>query len=256
MKEGQRLWTREELILGINLYCKLPFGRLHRGNPEIIQLAKLIDRTPGSVARKLGNFARLDPSLQERGIKGLTNGGKLDKVIWNEFFENWEQRAFESEKLRAQFEKSSVLAINEVREEDLPREGKERERLVMQRVNQNFFRKMVLSSYNNTCCITGLQRPELLVASHIRRWADDPENRMNPRNGLALNALHDRAFEAGLIGIGAGYRVLLSSILKKSKDPAVAVHFLPYEGAELRLPKRFLPDEGFLKGHLDGRFLG
>jgi putative restriction endonuclease len=80
------------------------------------------------------NFASLDPSLQERGIKGLTNGGKLDKVIWNEFFENWEQRAFESEKLRAQFERSSVEAINEVREEDLPREGKERERLVMQRV--------------------------------------------------------------------------------------------------------------------------
>jgi putative restriction endonuclease len=115
---------------------------------------------------------------------------------------------------------------------------------------------MVLSSYNNTCCITGLQKPELLVASHIRRWADDPENRMNPRNGLALNALHDRAFEAGLIAIGSEYKILLCSALKKSKDPAVGVHFLPYEGAELRLPTRFLPDDGFLKGHLERRFLG
>ena len=70
MKEGQKLWTREELILAINLYCKLPFGRLHRNNPAVIHLASLIGRTPSSVAYKLVNFASLDPSLQARGIKG------------------------------------------------------------------------------------------------------------------------------------------------------------------------------------------
>ena len=68
MKEGQKLWTRDELILAINLYCKLPFGRLHRLNPQVINLANLIDRTPGSVAYKLVNFASLDPALKARGI--------------------------------------------------------------------------------------------------------------------------------------------------------------------------------------------
>lgn len=63
MKKGQKLWTREELILAINLYCKLPFGRLHRSNPEVIHLANLIGRTPNSVAYKLVNFASLDPSF-------------------------------------------------------------------------------------------------------------------------------------------------------------------------------------------------
>ncbi len=256
MKQGQRLWTREELILAINLYCKLPYGQLHERNPEIIALAKLLDRTPGGLGWKLNNFASLDPSHQARGIKGATNSAKLDREIWDEFYENWEARIFESERLLAQFANTTVEKLNAIPEDELPRAGVERERMVRVRVNQNLFRKMVLASYNNTCCITGLQRPELLVASHIRRWADDPENRMNPRNGLALNALHDRAFEAGLIGIGPEYEILLCSALKKSKDPAVGVHFLPYEGAELRLPKRFLPDEAFLKEHLEGRFLG
>jgi len=73
MKEGQKLWTREELILAVNLYCKLSFGRLHRLNPEVIHLANLIKRTPSSVEYKLVNFASLDPSLKARGIKGASN---------------------------------------------------------------------------------------------------------------------------------------------------------------------------------------
>lgn len=81
MKEGQKLWTRDELILAANLYCKLPFGRLHRLNPDVINLASLIGRTPSSVAFKLVNFASLDPSLKARGIKGASNAGKLDRMI-------------------------------------------------------------------------------------------------------------------------------------------------------------------------------
>ena len=73
MKEGQKLWTREELILAINLYCKLPFGKIHRNNPDVIRLANLIGRTPNSVSFKLVNFASFDPSLKARGIKGAQN---------------------------------------------------------------------------------------------------------------------------------------------------------------------------------------
>lgn len=68
----RRLWTREELILALNLYLKLPFGKLHHGTPEIIHLAKILDRTPNSIAMRLSNFASVDPYHQERGIKGLT----------------------------------------------------------------------------------------------------------------------------------------------------------------------------------------
>ncbi|WP_292003167.1 hypothetical protein [Chlorobium sp.] len=99
MKAGQKLWTRDELILAINLYCKLPFGRLHAKNPEVVMLASLIGRTPGSIAYKLVNFASLDPSLQARGIKGASNASKLDREIWNEFYQDWDRLPFESEKL-------------------------------------------------------------------------------------------------------------------------------------------------------------
>lgn len=108
MKKGEKLWTRDELILAINLYCKIPFGRLHRLNPEIINLADLIGRTPSAVAYKLVNFASLDPSLKARGIKGASNASNLDKEIWKEFFNSWDELPFESEKLLAKIEKTTV----------------------------------------------------------------------------------------------------------------------------------------------------
>lgn len=69
MKAGQKLWTWDELILAMNLYCNLPFGKMHRLNPEVIELASVIGRTPSAVAYKLGNLASLDPSLKARGVK-------------------------------------------------------------------------------------------------------------------------------------------------------------------------------------------
>ena len=69
-----RPWSRDELVVAMNLYCKLPFGQLHERNPVIIKLAEQIGRTSGSVAMKLCNFASLDPVQQARGIKGLGQG--------------------------------------------------------------------------------------------------------------------------------------------------------------------------------------
>ena len=65
----RKLWSRDELILTLNLYLKLPFGKLHSGTPEIIHLANLMGRTAG--AMRLNNFASVDPYHQRRGIVGL-----------------------------------------------------------------------------------------------------------------------------------------------------------------------------------------
>src|SRR5688572_5968889 len=255
MKEGQSLWTREELILAINLYCKLPFGKLHSTNPEIIKLANLIGRTPGSIAFKLVNFASLDPSLQARGIKGASNTSKLDKEIWNEFYQHWDILPYESEKLLARFEHSTVEEINNIEEEELPKEGKVREQIVKVRVNQNFFRKTCLAAYNNTCCITGLKDSSLLIAGHIRPWGLDENNRLNPRNGIIINALHDKAFETGLLTITPDYKIKISSSLKNQhKDSSVQDYFLKYDEQNIILPSKFLPDQDFLKYHNDVKF--
>lgn len=255
MKEGQKLWTRDELILAVNLYCKLPFGRLHRLNPEVINLANLIGRTSSSVAYKLVNFASLDPSLKARGIKGASNASNLDKEIWKEFINHWDYLPFESEKLLAKIEKTTVEELNKIPENELPKEGKTREQVVKVRVNQAFFRSSILASYNNTCCITGIQQPEFLIAGHIKPWSLDEKNRLNPQNGIAINALHDKAFETGLITITTDYKIRVSPILfRQKKSKSIEDYFLKYDNQDIILPSRFLPDTEFLKYHNEIRF--
>ncbi len=75
-------WTREETILAFELYCRTPFGKMHQRNPNIILLAQMIGRTPSAVALKLGNFASLDNSIQQ---KGMSNFSKIDKAIWKQY---------------------------------------------------------------------------------------------------------------------------------------------------------------------------
>lgn len=239
------------MILAIKLYCELPFGRMHHNNPEVIKLANTIGRTPSALTFKLVNFASFDPSLQGRGVKGLRNTSKLDKEVWNEFYSDWEDLSFKSAEILAKWEKKSLEKTYGFADDELPKEGKERQQIIKARVNQAFFRNTILASYNNTCCITGLKNANLLIAGHIVPWAEDKKNRLNPRNGLCLNPLHDRAFEFGLITITPEYKVKISKILKKSSDKVVENLFLKYEEQNLILPDRFLPDIAFIKKHND-----
>jgi len=85
-----KFWTENEEILALALYCKVPFGKIHAGNPLIKELALLLDRTPGSVSMKMCNFARFDPALRSRGVVGLSNGSRLDEDDWSKFRINLE----------------------------------------------------------------------------------------------------------------------------------------------------------------------
>ena len=253
MKEGQKLWTRDELILAINLYCKLPFGKLDKNTKEVRELAALLGRTSNSVALKLVNFFFFFPSLQARGIKGMGNASKLDKQVWDEFYDNWDAALIESEKMLARATHTTIERMNDAEEVNILQDGKERERLVKVRLNQNIFRKIILATYNNTCCITGIDTTELLVASHIVPWSKDEKNRLNPMNGLCLNALHDKAFDAGLITISSdSYCLSVSPKLKKKNSSAyIDQSFLQLEGQQINLPDKFLPSKEFLKQHND-----
>jgi putative restriction endonuclease len=252
MKKGQKLWTREELLIVINLYCNTRFGRLHKSNPDVIEIAKLISRTPSSVAYKLVNFASLDPSLQARGIKGASNSSKLDKVIWDEFYNNWEDLPYESEQLKAKFQNKK---IEEISLENIP-EGKDKLTTVKARVNQSFFRSAILSSYNSTCCVTGLSIPDLLIASHIKPWAQDKENRTNPHNGLCLNSIHDKAFDRGFMTITPDLKIKTSPYFNDySEDKSVNEFFLKYDNQDIIKPDRFLPNQEFLEYHSQNIFI-
>ncbi len=248
-------WSREESIIAFNLYCKMPFSKIYYKHPDIIELANLLGRTPSAVALKLVNYARLDPDLQKRHISGMKHGSERDEEIWNEFYDNPEALAYESEVLLARSKKEPVEKAVHVDLNDLPTEGKEREALIKARVNQSFFRSIILNSYENRCCITGLSVPELLVASHIIPWSADEKKRMSPHNGLCLNMLHDKAFDKGLITITPEYVVKFSPSLGGLKDKtALETFFAPYDNKSIRLPQRFLPEKAFLKYHNDNIF--
>lgn len=246
-------WTREELIVAFNLYCKIPFGRIHIRNPLVIELAKAIGRTPSAVSWKLANFARLDPALKKRKISGATHGARAEIEIWNEFNDDWEKLSFESERLLQKM--AGRIFPAEAEPEEFP-EGRTRETLVRTRVNQGFFRAAVLAAYGGRCCITGLRIPQLLNASHIVPWGVDVKNRMNPRNGLCLNALHDRAFDCGLLTVTPDLRVRLSPKAKAGKvDEAVQELLCRFDDVVISPPSRFVPDVKFLRYHNEQVFL-
>ncbi len=161
--------------------------------------------------------------------------------------------AYESTRLLAARLGKSIEQTANVDESDLPPPGRDREAIVRLRVNQSFFRKRVLSAYEFRCCVTGLSREELLVASHILPWAESPAHRLNPKNGLCLNALHDRAFDRYLMWVDSGYIVHFAPSLRGAagRDDATLEWLLGFEGSKLRLPEKFVPEVEFLGQHAD-----
>jgi putative restriction endonuclease len=258
MKSRQNLWTREELILALNLYLKIPFGKIHHNNPDIIYLAKIINRVPNAVSMRLSNFASVDPYHQQRGIKGLTGGLKQVQPIWNEFINNKEELLFESEKILANLEKQTIeTKFAEILSGIENYKGETKVREVKTRVNQNVFRQIVLANYNTKCAITGIDLPDLLVASHIIPWSKNEEERLNPENGICLSALYDRAYDKGLIGITEKYQILISKELKSNETKEYyPLSFANLNGITLQLPQKYLPKKEFLEFHLDTIFRG
>ena len=253
MKDGQTLWTKEQLILTINLYSKITFGQMNSSNPQVKELAAFIGRSVGAVVRKLGNFASFDPMLQARGIGGLPNASKLDREVWNEYMQDWGDLFFEGEKLLAKKRDTTVEKLYDINLDDYKiTDGLEKERLVKVRVNQSAFRGAVLTNFNNKCCITGIGLLDLLVASHIVPWSQDKSNRLSPTNGLALNSLHDKAFDKHLITISEDLTIKISSKFYQHKGvKSIQQNFIAYDGKQLIEPRKFFPDIEFLKIHND-----
>lgn len=130
------------------------------------------------------------------------------------------------------------------------REGREAVREVKTRIGQGFFRKMILAQYQTQCCITGLNVPEVLRASHITSWRDDPPNRLNPANGLCLSATYDAAFDKHLISFDDDFRMILSPALKEYySNIAFKTQFASFEGKPLNKPGRFSPNCRLLESH-------
>lgn len=254
----RKKWTRDELMVALNVYHKLTFGQLHARQPVIVAVAKKLGRGPNSLAMKLSNFASLDPALRLRGIKGLEGASALDRSTWEEFHRNLDEAVPVTE--------SALRNLFSAGEEDevevLPRNGIQVRKTVPSgptqivadvkvRRGQEFFRNAVLNNFGGRCGVTQLAVRELLVASHILPWGAYPEERLNVRNGLCLSRLHDAAFDRGLVSFDGNLRLVLSSRLKgEVSQRAILENFVAYEGMALQIPEDgALPQLEFLAAH-------
>lgn len=251
-------WTRQQTLVALNLYCQIPFGKLDHRNTEIIRCAELIGRTPSALAMKLSNFASLDPAITSTGRRGLPNVSNADKAIWTEMQADWGQFAVEARQAASELGVADPGATGEVEGTGEPPDytGADRQAEVAVRIGQYSFRRAVLSAYDYRCCITGLAVPSLLIASHIKPWRVDERNRLNPQNGQCLSALHDRAFDVGIITITDEMTVSVSQAQATDEGGFFQSALSSYNGRSITLPEKFPPAEEFLSYHRQYVFQG
>jgi hypothetical protein len=235
----RRNWNEEEVREALALYLRTPFGRIHSRNPDIMALAQRLGRTPDAVALKLTNLAALDDSLPR---KGMANASATDRRVWSAFLADPApvERAWDRQTVppARRFELADEAA-------DFAHAGLDVAATATRRAGQGLFRDMILASYRGRCALTGLDDARLLTASHIMPWAEAPEHRMRPTNGICLNALHDRAFDRHLITFDADLRLVVSPRL----SAATRTRLTESAASRLTPPERFLPDPAFLAAH-------
>lgn len=252
---GNRVaWTDEEMILSLDLYYKLPFGRLNQHTPEVKELAALIGRTPSSVALRLVNYAACDPEIVNSGRRGMVSGIGKCKPFWDYYAENTEELFQRAEKIKASKLAKPIEDILQIKPADFV--GKEKETVIKQRINQNSFRAIILANYDERCAISGLCIPQLLIASHIVPWADDVNNRLNPTNGICLSPLYDKAFDKGYISIRPDdYTVMISKELQSYKNRDFYKDcFASIDNKPIMLPNKYNPNPIFLSYHIKNIF--
>jgi hypothetical protein len=248
-------WSREETIVAFYVYCIIPFASSSKANPIVIRYANMLDRTPSALNMKIGNIGRLDPELKKKNITGLTHGARMEEDIWKEFYNDREKLVYEAEKIIGQRSNKSIENIY-LTQDEVNYSSEDKVRLVKTRVNQNFFRLSVLAAYNNTCAITNIKINEFLVASHIKPWSKDKNNRLNPHNGICLNYIHDKAFDKGYITIDKNHRLVVSNKLKEFyTNEFIENVFKKYEGYKILTPQKFEPSAEFLEYHNDTIFM-
>ena len=194
----------------------------------------------------------------------MANPGNNAKIIYNEFRDNWNDMLFQSEKLLYEYQhkniENSFLSEIESNEQNLKKlskkTGDDIKRILKTRVNQSLFRQVILGNYFHSCSVCGLNISSLLVASHILKWSDNKQERLNPQNGICLCSIHDKAFELGYLGILPNYKIRLSDKLSKITDKnTFDALFYRHQNNSIKLPDKYYPNPVFLEKHFSSNFL-
>lgn len=175
-------------------------------------------------------------------------------------YAQYEQEVIVADGIVAQERNPRTISTKLIAHFDITKEGEDKISLTRQRKGQDYFRRMILANYGGRCALTGIDIPQLLLASHIIPWADKShkKDRLNPSNGICLSALYDKAFDQGLITISPDdYSVVLSSVLRENETKEYFdKYFGIIIGKKLMMPTQYLPNRDFLAYHKDKVFLG
>lgn len=252
---SSNLWSEDEVTLALILYLSRPFGKLYSTHPDVQRLASLLGRSSGAVSRKLGNLGSCDNTLRARGVKGLVNVSKVDTAVWEKYVGS--ERGSkplgpllaEATEIASARDANIDFLFNEFPiQGSVSRDSGERLALRRERLSQQFFRDVILAGYGGRCAISGLRVPELTEAAHIIPWSEREDCRLLPSNGIALNTLLHRAYDADLLGIDEKCRVHVSKpLLKGAEDSKMQAFFESVNGSVLQPSRHFTPSPVFLE---------
>lgn len=165
-------------------------------------------------------------------------------------YQTFEPKEIEANAIADRLSNGKDVSIQLLEHFDITKEGRDQVSKTKVRIGQTYYRKMIISLYGGKCCITGLDVPKLLRASHIIRWADDKENRMNPENGLCLSGTYDLAFDQHLISFDEDYKMIVGTEIRDHFTNTVTrEYFKKYVGKKINLPTKFLPSQVLLQSH-------
>jgi len=251
-------WTQEDIIIAYALYCVTPLNKIRTNNPIIQKAAEKIGHSVSSLTMRMLNFMSVDPDSDKTGCAHVA---KADKEIFENFKHDWFTLSCKAEEylgFELFYNNDSTTPLSE----KLPINGSkpissldERNRTNKER---NIFRTEIIAAYDGKCCITGVNIPELLIASHIKDFSKSPDfQRIAPTNGLLMNTFHDSLFDKGFITVLPDYTIKLSGTLKKRSDINNEFNkrwIFGIENTKINLPPRFQPDKQCLEWHNKYKF--
>lgn len=162
----------------------------------------------------------------------------------------YEQEVITADRIVAQEHDPQAISKKLITHFDITKEGEDKISQTKRRKGQDYFRRMILVNYGSRCALTGIDMPQLLLASHIIPWKDKShkKERLNPENGICLSALYDKAFDKGLITISPDdYTVRLSSALREYESQEnYDRNFGCMAGRTMTMPAEFKPSKDFL----------
>ncbi|MBI1315694.1 hypothetical protein GC167_02385 [bacterium] len=120
----------------------------------------------------------------------------------------------------------------------------ERSGLVTSRVGQGAYRKSLIHRWNYACAVTGFDKLEVLIASHIVPWSKATDaQRLDVDNGILLSPTYDALFDRHLISFDEKGRIILSTTIEKQAFEKIGV-----VGKE-RIDRLSEPNQRYLDQH-------